>query len=79
MFAFFNKKLVSKISFNLFKDINRFFIDEGDSDIMPKIESGKRDDSANDSKDLFEDELEEALCVFKTGGANSDILKENDA
>lgn len=46
---------------------------------MPKIESGKRDDGENDSKDLFEDELEEALCVFKSGGANSDILKENDA
>lgn len=46
---------------------------------MPKIESGKNGEENNDSKDLFEDELEEALCVFKSGGANSDILKENDA
>lgn len=47
---------------------------------MPKIESSKGEaESGNDSKDLFEDELEDALCVFKSAGANSDILKENDA
>ena len=47
---------------------------------MPKVETSKHESGAEqDSKDLFEDELEEALCVFKSGGANSDILKENDA
>ena len=44
---------------------------------MPKVESEKADFD-NDSKDLFEGELEDALCVFKSGGANSDILKENE-
>ena len=47
---------------------------------MPKVESEKRSDAFDsEAKDLFEDELEDALCVFKSGGANSDILKENDA
>lgn len=46
---------------------------------MPKIETGKGDSQFDgDSKDLFEDELEDALCVFKSAGANSDILKENE-
>lgn len=27
---------------------------------------------------LFEDHLEDALCVFKSGGVNSDILKQNE-
>jgi hypothetical protein len=48
---------------------------------MPKVESGGQDKDASGeevSKDLFEDELEEALCVFKSGGANSDLLKDND-
>ena len=26
---------------------------------------------------MFEESLEDALCVFKTGGANSDIVEEN--
>ena len=64
---------------SLLQDINRFFIAEGDQSDMPKIESGKADSGFDgDSKDLFEDELEDALCVFKSGGANSDILKENE-
>jgi hypothetical protein len=45
---------------------------------MPKIETEKGD-SRDDSKDMFENELEDALCVFKSGGANSDILKENES
>lgn len=35
----------------------------------------------DESKDLFEDSLEDALCVFKSGagaGGNTDILKENE-
>ena len=47
---------------------------------MPKIESEKGDSALDsDGKDLFEGELEDALCVFKSAGANSDILKENEA
>jgi len=47
---------------------------------MFKVESSgmDKDAVAEDSKDLFEDELEEALCVFKSGGANSDLLKDNE-
>ena len=45
---------------------------------MPKVEHefGGEDD---DGKDPFEDSLEDALCVFKSGGGkDSDILKENE-
>ena len=28
--------------------------------------------------ELFEEHLEDALCVFKSGGVNSDILKQNE-
>lgn len=47
---------------------------------MPKVESGGQDKETGEegSKDLFEDELEEALCVFKSGGGESDLLKDND-
>lgn len=45
---------------------------------MPKIESEKAEPGL-DNDDLFEGELEDALCVFKSAGANSDILKENEA
>lgn len=31
-----------------------------------------------DNSDPFEDDLEEALCVFKQGDTNSDILEKND-
>ena len=50
----------------------------GDGDSLPAVEfGGKNDSGQDDGKDLFEDQLEEALCVFKTGGANSDLLEEN--
>ena len=35
-------------------------------------------ENKDDAGDLFEDALEDALCVFKSGGANVDLLKEND-
>ena len=35
-------------------------------------------ENKEDAGDLFEDALEDALCVFKSGGANVDLLKEND-
>lgn len=50
----------------------------GDGDTMPAVEfGGAKPEGEDDGKDLFEDQLEEALCVFKTGGANSDLLEEN--
>jgi hypothetical protein len=50
------------------------------SDQMPKVEFGGG--GLDDSKDPFEDSLEDALCVFKSGagaGKDTDILKENEA
>lgn len=45
---------------------------------MPKVEFGGG--AASDDKDPFEDSLEDALCVFKSGGGkDTDILKENEA
>lgn len=66
------------------QDINRLILAEGtgadQSQQMPKIEfSGGGQD---DGKDPFEDSLEDALCVFKSGaggGKDTDILKENEA
>ena len=55
--AFFNQKL----------DINRLILAEGNGDSMPKVEFGGSM-GADDGKDPFEDELEDALCVFKSGG-----------
>lgn len=46
---------------------------------MPKVEfSTQPNDAKPDEKDLFEESLDDALCVFKSGGTNSDILKENE-
>ena len=51
---------------------------EGTGDKMPKVEFGGGGDF--DDKDPFEDSLEDALCVFKSGGGgkDTDILKENE-
>lgn len=50
---------------------------------MPKVffsqgnpENGDQPKDGGD--DLFEEALEDALCVFKSGGANTDLLKENN-
>lgn len=46
---------------------------------MPKVEFGGG--GGDDDKDPFEDSLEDALCVFKSGGGagkDTDILKENE-
>ena len=106
--AFFNNKLVSDtlsllstkclifvVNFCLVQDINRFFLDEGDQNDVPKVffsksneqqqEDGEQPSGASQQQqqeppggdDLFEDALEDALCVFKSGGANTDLLKEN--
>lgn len=52
---------------------------------MPKVEFGAGVSPTDENKDPFEDSLEEALCVFKSGGGGgpggkeTDILKENEA
>jgi len=44
---------------------------------MPKVESSGG--GFDDDKDPFEDSLEDALCVFRSGGGkDADILKENE-
>ena len=80
MVAFFNDKL----------DINRFFIEDSDSvkakgaasgqanGVMPGVEFGTGQSGFNDISDPFENELEEALCVFKSGDGNTDILEKNE-
>ena len=81
MVAFFNRKL----------DINRFFIEDSDGntqgaanggDAMPKVEFGHTESGPSsgfaDNSDPFEDALEDALCVFKSGDVNSDILEKNE-
>ena len=35
-------------------------------------------ESGGEKDELFEEHLEDALCVFKSGGVNSDILKQNE-
>jgi hypothetical protein len=43
------------------------------------VEFGGAGGSGDDEKDPFEDSLEDALCVFKSGGGkDADILKENE-
>jgi hypothetical protein len=47
---------------------------------LPQVEFGGGGTEDGD-KDPFEDSLEDALCVFKSGGAggkDTDILKENE-
>ena len=49
---------------------------------MPKVEFGNNPTGSGetgfaDNTDPFEDDLEEALCVFKQGDNNSDILEKN--
>ena len=78
MVAFFNQKL----------DINRFFVEDsegkkgnaGGSNDMPGIEFGAGNGNTGfaDNSDPFEDALEDALCVFKSGDTNSDILEKNE-
>ena len=80
MVGFFNNKLY----------INRFFIEDSEGKKnenpaadagMPKVEFGGGGDGPNngfaDNSDPFEDALEDALCVFKSGDGNSDIVEKN--
>lgn len=54
---------------------------EGTGDNLPKVEFGGGQ-RGGDDQDPFEDSLEDALCVFKSGGTgtgkDTDILKENE-
>ena len=77
MVAFFNPRL----------DINRFLIEDSDGKKgaaaeMPKVEFGAKNEGPMsgfaDNSDPFEEDLEEALCVFKSGDGNSDILERNE-
>jgi len=62
-------------------------VDEGDSSDVPKVFFSQNNqgsdinggDQPKEGDDLFEEALEDALCVFKSGGANTDLLKENNA
>ena len=45
---------------------------------VPKVESQKAGEMGDEKDTLFEEHLEDALCVFKSGGVNSDILKQNE-
>ena len=84
MVAFFNKKL----------DINRFFIEDSDGkknpngaesgqDQMSGVDFGSKQGGTGqigfeDNSDPFENDLDEALCVFKSGDGNTDILEKNE-
>jgi len=68
LYAFFNNKL----------DINRFFVEEGDAGDTPQVGFSEKKEGDEDKDDLFEDALDNALCVFKSSGANTDMLKDNE-
>jgi len=50
---------------------------EGSAGVMLKNDEGPQAGFA-DNSDPFEDDLEDALCVFKAGDSNKDILEKND-
>ena len=58
------------------KDINRFFVSAGTAENMPDPKVEFRDQAKDDID--FEDALGDALCVFKSGGVDSDLLEQND-
>ena len=39
---------------------------------------GKKQEGEEEKDDLFEEALEDALCVFKSSGANTDLLSQNE-
>ena len=58
--------------------------DQSNGTEMPKIEgsasNGHTGPSSGfeDNSDPFEEDLEDALCVFKAGDSNKDIMEKND-
>jgi len=63
--------------FNPQLDINRFFVSEGTGSDMPNVEDSTNK-NADEGGDLFENSLDDALCVFKSAGAGNNILKDNE-
>lgn len=45
---------------------------------MPGVEFGNGSMGFQDNSDPFEDDLEDAMCVFKSGDGNTDILEKNE-
>ena len=45
---------------------------------MPGVEFGSGSTGFADNSDPFEDDLEDAMCVFKSGDGNTDILEKNE-
>ena len=39
---------------------------------------GQKQEGEEEKDDLFEEALEDALCVFKSSGANTDLLSQNE-
>lgn len=57
-------------------------MESGDENDMPSVNfAEKQTTSGTDNKedDMFEKSLDDALCVFKSGGANTDLLADNEA
>ena len=49
---------------------------------MPAVNFSQKQNDTKDpdgSTDKFEEALDDALCVFKSGGANTDLLADNEA
>jgi hypothetical protein len=49
-----------------------------DIDFNANSKQGTGQMGFEDNSDPFENELEEALCVFKSGDGNTDILEKNE-
>ena len=66
--------------FNPQLDINRFFVSEGTGSNMPNVEqsANNNSNSVEGGDQLFENSLDDALCVFKSAGAGNNILKDNE-
>ena len=75
--------------FNPRLDLNRFLIEDSDgkkgpaaAGEMPAIESSAQQNGGpstgfTDNCDPFEEALDDALCVFKSGDGTSDVLERN--
>ena len=59
--------------FNPQLDINRFLVSEGTGSDMPNVED-RGNKNISEADDLFENSLDDALCVFKSAGAGNNIL-----
>ena len=62
------------VIYNKKTDITRLIEAEGTGDNLPRVEYGAG--QQEEDKDIFEEQLEDALCVFKTGN-NYELLEKN--